>query len=142
MILITGGAGFIGANYVLQELGKIEPKLVNLDKLTYAGNLQTLESISGKPNYHFYQGDIGDRALVDQILEKYQPAAVINFAAESHVDRSIHGPGDFIQTNIVGAFNLLESVRAYYEKLDADKKDTFRFLHVSTDEVYGTLGSV
>jgi dTDP-glucose 4,6-dehydratase len=139
MILITGGAGFIGANYVLQELGKIEPKLVNLDKLTYAGNLQTLESISGKPNYHFYQGDIGDRALVDQILEKYQPAAVINFAAESHVDRSIHGPGDFIQTNIVGAFNLLESVRAYYEKLDADKKDTFRFLHVSTDEVYGTL---
>ena len=139
MILITGGAGFIGANYVLQELGQIEPKLVNLDKLTYAGNLQTLESISGKPNYHFYQGDIGDRALVAQILEKYQPEAVINFAAESHVDRSIHGPGDFIQTNIVGAFNLLESVRAYYEKLDADKKDTFRFLHVSTDEVYGTL---
>lgn len=139
MILITGGAGFIGANYVLQELGQKEPKLVNLDKLTYAGNLQTLESISDKPNYHFYQGDIGDRALVAQILEKYQPEAVINFAAESHVDRSIHGPGDFIQTNIVGAFNLLESVRAYYEKLDADKKDTFRFLHVSTDEVYGTL---
>jgi len=139
MILITGGAGFIGANYVLQELGKIEPKLVNLDKLTYAGNLQTLESISDKLNYHFYKGDIGDRALVDQILEKYQPAAVINFAAESHVDRSIHGPGDFIQTNIVGAFNLLESVRAYYEKLDADKKDKFRFHHVSTDEVYGSL---
>ncbi len=139
MILITGGAGFIGANYVLQELGQIEPKLVNLDKLTYAGNLQTLQSISDKPNYHFYQGDIGDRALVAQILEKYQPEAVINFAAESHVDRSIHGPGDFIQTNIVGTFNLLESVRAHYEKLDADKKDTFRFLHVSTDEVYGTL---
>jgi len=139
MILITGGAGFIGANYVLQELGKIEPKLVNLDKLTYAGNLQTLESISDKPNYHFYQSDIGDRALVAQILEKYQPEAVINFAAESHVDRSIHGPDDFIQTNIVGTFNLLESVRAYYEKLNADKKDTFRFLHVSTDEVYGTL---
>jgi dTDP-glucose 4,6-dehydratase len=139
MILITGGAGFIGANYVLQELGQIEPKLVNLDKLTYAGNLQTLQSISDKPNYHFYQGDIGDRALVAQILEKYQPEAVINFAAESHVDRSIHGPGDFIQTNIVGTFNLLESVRAYYEKLGDGQKNKFRFLHVSTDEVYGTL---
>jgi dTDP-glucose 4,6-dehydratase len=113
--------------------------LVNLDKLTYAGNLQTLQSISDKPNYHFYQGDIGDRALVAQILEKYQPEAVINFAAESHVDRSIHGPGDFIQTNIVGTFNLLESVRAYYEKLGDDQKNKFRFLHVSTDEVYGTL---
>ena len=139
MILVTGGAGFIGANYVLQELGRIAPKLVNLDKLTYAGNLQTLQSISGKPNYHFYQGDIGDRALVAQILEKYQPEAVINFAAESHVDRSIHGPGDFIQTNIVGTFNLLESVRSYYEKLDDGEKNKFRFLHISTDEVYGTL---
>ena len=107
MILVTGGAGFIGANYVLQELGRMTSTLVNLDKLTYAGNLQTLKSISEKPNYHFYQGDIGDRALVAQILEKYQPEAVINFAAESHVDRSIHGPGDFIQTNIVGPFIYL-----------------------------------
>lgn len=139
MILVTGGAGFIGANYVLQELGRMTSKLVNLDKLTYAGNLQTLQSISDKPSYHFYQGDIGDRALVAQILEKHQPEAVINFAAESHVDRSIHGPGDFIQTNIVGTFNLLESVRAYYEKLGNDQKKKFRFLHVSTDEVYGTL---
>ena len=139
MILVTGGAGFIGANYVLQELGRMTSTLVNLDKLTYAGNLQTLKSISEKPNYHFYQGDIGDRALVAQILEKYQPEAVINFAAESHVDRSIHGPGDFIQTNIVGTFHLLESVRAYYEKLGDGQKNKFRFLHVSTDEVYGTL---
>ena len=139
MILVTGGAGFIGANYVLQELGRMTSTLVNLDKLTYAGNLQTLKSISEKPNYHFYQGDIGDRALVAQILEKYQTEAVINFAAESHVDRSIHGPGDFIQTNIVGTFHLLESVRAYYEKLGDGQKNKFRFLHVSTDEVYGTL---
>ena len=139
MILVTGGAGFIGGNFVLRSMAVQNRGLVNLDKLTYAGNLQTLQSISDKPNYHFYQGDIGDRALVAQILEKYQPAAVINFAAESHVDRSIHGPGDFIQTNIVGTFNLLESVRAYYEKLGDDQKNKFRFLHVSTDEVYGTL---
>ena len=139
MILVTGGAGFIGGNFVLRSMAVLNSGLVNLDKLTYAGNLQTLQSISDKPNYHFYQGDIGDRALVAQILEKYQPEAVINFAAESHVDRSIHGPGDFIQTNIVGTFNLLESVRAYYEKLGDDQKNKFRFLHVSTDEVYGTL---
>lgn len=139
MILVTGGAGFIGGNFVLRSMAVLNSGLVNLDKLTYAGNLQTLQSISDKPNYHFYQGDIGDRALVAQILEKYQPEAVINFAAESHVDRSIHGPGDFIQTNIVGTFNLLESVRVYYEKLGDDQKNKFRFLHVSTDEVYGTL---
>ncbi|WP_108507771.1 dTDP-glucose 4,6-dehydratase [Polynucleobacter acidiphobus] len=139
MILLTGGAGFIGGNFVLRSTTVQNSGLVNLDKLTYAGNLQTLQSISGMPNYHFYQGDISDRALVAQILERYQPEAVINFAAESHVDRSIHGPGDFIQTNIVGTFNLLESVRAYYEKLGDDQKNKFRFLHVSTDEVYGTL---
>jgi dTDP-glucose 4,6-dehydratase len=139
MILVTGGAGFIGGNFVLRSMSVINGGLVNLDKLTYAGNLQTLQSISDKPNYHFYQGDIGDRVLVAQILEEYQPEAVINFAAESHVDRSIHGPGDFIQTNIVGTFNLLESVRAYYKKLGNDQKKKFRFLHVSTDEVYGTL---
>ena len=139
MHLITGGAGFIGGNFVLRSVALQNSGLVNLDRLTYAGNLQTLQSISDKPNYHFYQGDIGDRALVAQILEKYQPEAVINFAAESHVDRSIHGPGDFIQTNIVGTFNLLESVRVYYEKLGDGQKNRFRFLHVSTDEVYGTL---
>ena len=139
MIFLTGGAGFIGGNFVLQTMGMKNSGLLNLDRLTYAGNLQTLQSISSKPNYHFYHGDIGDRALVAQILEKYQPEAVINFAAESHVDRSIHGPGDFIQTNIVGTFNLLESVRAYYEKLGDSQKNNFRLLHVSTDEVYGTL---
>ncbi len=139
MILVTGGAGFIGGNFVLRFMAMKNRGLVNLDRLTYAGNLQTLEPVSDEPNYCFYQGDIGDRTLVAQILEKYQPEAVINFAAESHVDRSIHGPGDFIQTNIVGTFNLLESVRAYYEKLGNGQKNKFRFLHVSTDEVYGTL---
>jgi dTDP-glucose 4,6-dehydratase len=139
VILVTGGAGFIGGNFALHSMAVQNGDLVNLDKLTYAGNLQTLQSISHKPNYHFYQGDIGDRGLVAKILEKYQPEAVINFAAESHVDRSIHGPGDFIQTNIVGTFNLLESVRAYYEKLGDGQRNNFRFLHVSTDEVYGTL---
>ncbi len=139
MILVTGGAGFIGGNFVLRSMDVKNSGIVNLDRLTYAGNLQTLKSVSDEPNYHFYQGDIGDRALVAQILEKYQPEAVINFAAESHVDRSIHGPGDFIQTNIVGTFNLLESVRAYYEKLGDGQRKKFRLLHVSTDEVYGTL---
>ena len=139
MILVTGGAGFIGGNFVLRAMAEKNVNLVNLDCLTYAGNLQTLKSISEEPNYRFYQGDIGNRALVAQILEKYQPRAVINFAAESHVDRSIHGPGEFIHTNIVGTFNLLESVRTYYEKLGDGQKNMFRFLHVSTDEVYGTL---
>jgi dTDP-glucose 4,6-dehydratase len=139
MILVTGGAGFIGGNFVLRAMAEKNVNLVNLDYLTYAGNLQTLKSISREPNYRFYQGDIGNRELVAQILEKYQPKTVINFAAESHVDRSIHGPGDFIQTNIVGTFNLLESIRAYYEKLDDGQRNKFRFLHVSTDEVFGTL---
>lgn len=139
MILVTGGAGFIGGNFVLRSVRGQSEDLINLDRLTYAGNLQTLESISRNSNYHFYQGDIGDRAFVSEILNRYRPRAVVNFAAESHVDRSIHGPGDFIQTNIVGTFHLLESVRAYYETLDRAQKDTFRFLHVSTDEVYGTL---
>ena len=124
---------------MLRAMAEKNVNLVNLDCLTYAGNLQTLKSISEEPNYRFYQGDIGNRALVAQILEKYQPRAVINFAAESHVDRSIHGPGEFIHTNIVGTFNLLESVRTYYEKLGDGQKNMFRFLHVSTDEVYGTL---
>jgi dTDP-glucose 4,6-dehydratase len=139
MILVTGGAGFIGGNFVLDWLAQSQEPVLNLDKLTYAGNLQTLASVQGDPRHVFVQGDIGDRALVERLLAQYQPRAVVNFAAESHVDRSIHGPGDFIHTNIVGTFNLLESVRGYWSALPQDKKDAFRFLHVSTDEVYGTL---
>jgi dTDP-glucose 4,6-dehydratase len=138
-ILVTGGAGFIGGNFVLDWLAGSDEVVVNLDKLTYAGNLQTLASVQGNPRHVFVQGDIGDRALVERLLAEHQPRAVVNFAAESHVDRSIHGPGDFIQTNIVGTFNLLEAVRAYYAVMASEAKPSFRFLHVSTDEVYGTL---
>jgi dTDP-glucose 4,6-dehydratase len=138
-ILVTGGAGFIGGNFVLDWLVGQSETVVNLDKLTYAGNLQTLASVQGNPRHVFVQGDIGDRALVERMLAEHQPRAVVNFAAESHVDRSIHGPGDFIQTNIVGTFNLLESVRAYHSVMASNAKPSFRFLHVSTDEVYGTL---
>lgn len=138
-ILVTGGAGFIGGNFVLDWLAAHDETVVNLDKLTYAGNLQTLASLQGNPRHVFVQGDIGDRELVAGLLAKYQPRAVLNFAAESHVDRSIHGPGDFIHTNVLGTFNLLESVRAYWSELPAAEKQAFRFLHVSTDEVYGTL---
>ena len=139
MILVTGGAGFIGGNFVLDWLAAHDEPVINLDKLTYAGNLETLASLQGNERHIFVQGDIGDRALVDRLLAEHKPRAIINFAAESHVDRSIHGPEDFIQTNIVGTFHLLESVRGYYNSLvDADKA-AFRFLHVSTDEVYGTL---
>ena len=138
-ILVTGGAGFIGANFVLDWIAGSDEPVVNLDKLTYAGNLETLASLQGNPRHIFVQGDIGDTALVSRLLTEHQPRAVVNFAAESHVDRSIHGPGDFVQTNIVGTFNLLESVRGYWSDLaDADKA-AFRFLHVSTDEVYGSL---
>jgi dTDP-glucose 4,6-dehydratase len=139
MILVTGAAGFIGANFVLDWLAQSDEPVVNLDKLTYAGNLQTLASLKNNPHHTFVQGDIGDRALVERLLAEHQPRAVVNFAAESHVDRSIHGPGDFIQTNIVGTFNLLESVRAYYSVIASEAKQSFRFLHVSTDEVYGSL---
>ena len=139
MIFVTGGAGFIGANFVLDWLAQNSEPIVNLDKLTYAGNPETLLSLQGDARHTLVQGDIGDRALVSQLLSTYTPRAVINFAAESHVDRSIHGPGEFIQTNIVGTFNLLESVRSYWAKLPADQKEAFRFLHVSTDEVYGSL---
>ncbi len=139
MILVTGGAGFIGGNFVLQALQTNVSGLVNLDKLTYAGNLQTLQSVNNFPNYFFFQGDIGDKDLVSKLLSKHRPSSIINFAAESHVDRSIHGPQDFIQTNIVGTFNLLESARSYFDTLQGSEKDQFRFLHVSTDEVYGTL---
>jgi dTDP-glucose 4,6-dehydratase len=139
VILVTGGAGFIGGNFVLQALQTNISGLVNLDKLTYAGNLQTLQSVNNFPNYFFFQGDIGDKDLVSKLLSQHRPSSIINFAAESHVDRSIHGPQDFIQTNIVGTFNLLESVRSYFDTLQGSEKDHFRFLHVSTDEVYGTL---
>lgn len=139
MILVTGGAGFIGSNFVLDWLAHSDEPIVNLDLLTYAGNLENLSSIQGDPRHQFVRGDIGDRALLAQLLTQYQPRAVINFAAESHVDRSIHGPADFIQTNIIGTFNLLESVREYWTALPEAQGTAFRFLHVSTDEVYGSL---
>lgn len=139
MILVTGGAGFIGSNFVLDWLAHSDESVVNLDLLTYAGNLENLSSIKADPRHIFVQGNIGNRALVAKLLAEYQPRAVINFAAESHVDRSIHGPSDFIQTNIVGTFNLLESVREYWSVLPETEKKSFRFLHVSTDEVYGSL---
>jgi len=139
MILVTGGAGFIGSNFVLDWLAHADEQVINLDALTYAGNLENLASLDGDTRHHFIKGDIGDFDLVAQLLAEHQPRAVINFAAESHVDRSIHGPEDFIQTNIVGTFRLLEAVRAYWGKLEAADKADFRFLHVSTDEVYGSL---
>ena len=139
MILVTGGAGFIGSNFVLDWLAAGGEPVVNLDKLTYAGNLENLRELSDNQNHHFAQGDIGDFDLVRGLLDKHRPRAVINFAAESHVDRSIHGPEEFIQTNIVGTFHLLEAVRAYFMALDGEGKSRFRFLHVSTDEVYGSL---
>jgi dTDP-glucose 4,6-dehydratase len=138
-ILITGGAGFIGGNFVLDWLAQSDEPIINLDKLTYAGNPETLASLLGDARHTLVQGDIADSALVASLLAQHQPRAVLNFAAESHVDRSIHGPEDFIQTNIVGTFRLLESVRAYWAELPADAKAAFRFLHVSTDEVYGSL---
>lgn len=140
MILVTGGAGFIGANFVLDWLTACDEGIVNLDKLTYAGNLENLTSLRDNARHVFVQGDIGDRALVGDLLARHRPRAVINFAAESHVDRSIHGPAEFIETNVVGTFKLLEAVRAHWSALPADEQGAFRFLHVSTDEVYGSLG--
>jgi dTDP-glucose 4,6-dehydratase len=140
MILVTGGAGFIGSNFVLDWLAAVDEPVVNLDALTYAGNLENLESLRGDARHVFVHGDIGDGERVAGLLAAYQPRAIINFAAESHVDRSIHGPEDFIQTNIVGVFRLLEAARAYWSGLDAAAQAAFRFLHVSTDEVYGSLG--
>ena len=139
--LITGGAGFIGANFVLDWLAQSDESVINLDKLTYAGNLETLASLRGDARHVFVQGDIGDTTLVDGLLARHRPRAVLNFAAESHVDRSIHSPEDFIQTNMVGTFRLLEAVRAYWNTLEGEAKTAFRFLHVSTDEVYGSLGA-
>lgn len=139
MILVTGGAGFIGANFILNWLSVHKEPILNVDKLTYAGNLQSLQSIANSQHYHFEHADIGDQKKMTELLQKHQPRAILNFAAESHVDRSIHGPGEFIQTNIVGTFNLLQSTREYWEKLSKSDKKEFRFLHVSTDEVYGSL---
>lgn len=138
-ILITGGAGFIGANFVLDWLELNNETVINLDKLSYAGNLYSLQSLAHDKRHVFVQGDIGDSLLVKQLLQQYQPRAVLNFAAESHVDRSISSPSAFIETNIVGTFHLLESVRAYWQTLSIPQKQDFRFLHISTDEVYGSL---
>jgi dTDP-glucose 4,6-dehydratase len=137
--LVTGGAGFIGGNFVLDAVRR-GVRVVNLDALTYAGNVDTLRDVQGDPNHVFVQGDIGDAALVERLLREHRPDAVINFAAESHVDRSIDGPAAFVQTNVVGTLNLLEKSRDYWKSLDAAQRDAFRFLHVSTDEVYGSLG--
>lgn len=139
-LLVTGGAGFIGANFVLEAVDN-DYLIVNLDKLTYAGNLDTLTSLQGNDRHIFVQGDIGDRNLVAKLLAEHRPDAVVNFAAESHVDRSIDGPSEFVQTNVVGTLALLESSRDYWRGLEGNARDGFRFLHVSTDEVYGSLGA-
>jgi len=140
MLLVTGGAGFIGSNFVLSALAASDEPVVNLDKLTYAGNLHNLDSLRGDPRHVFVRGDIRDRAALKQALERHRPRAIVHFAAESHVDRSIPGPAEFIDTNIVGTWNLLEEARAYWAALPGTEQDAFRFLHVSTDEVYGSLG--
>lgn len=139
MILVTGGAGFIGANFVLDWLARGNEPVLNLDKLTYAGNPENLASVTGNPRHLFVHGDICDRALVERLLAEHRPRAIIHFAAESHVDRSISGPGEFIRTNIEGTFILLEAARAYWSGLEEQARRDFRFLHISTDEVYGSL---
>ncbi len=139
MIIVTGGAGFIGSNFIHHWLATESGSVVNLDKLTYAGNLQSLADIADDPRYRFVQGDIGDREFIDRLLAETGPTAIVNFAAESHVDRSIHGAAEFIDTNIVGTFRLIEAVRGYWGALPEAEKAAFRFLHVSTDEVYGSL---
>jgi dTDP-glucose 4,6-dehydratase len=138
-ILVTGGAGFIGSNFVAQILRSQQLTVINLDKLTYAGNLATIEPFAANPQHIFVRGDIGDRVLVDNLLAQYQPQAIVNFAAETHVDRSIDGPASFIDTNINGTFNLLESARQYWQQLKDPARQEFRFLHISTDEVFGSL---
>jgi dTDP-glucose 4,6-dehydratase len=139
-ILVTGGAGFIGSNFILQRMERDSAAIVNLDKLTYAGNMRNLETISSERRYEFVHGDIADRGLLSGLLERRQPRAIVHFAAESHVDRSIRGPDDFIRTNVDGTFVLLEEIRAYWGGLAEQERIGFRFLHVSTDEVYGSLG--
>ena len=141
MILVTGGAGFIGSNFILDWLAESEEPVLNFDALTYAGNLETLATVMDDPRHVFVQGNICERELLDGVLEKYQPRIIVHFAAESHVDRSIHGPGEFIRTNVEGTFALLEAARAYWNRLNAAEKESFRFLHVSTDEVYGSLSA-
>ncbi|MET0231298.1 MAG: dTDP-glucose 4,6-dehydratase [Rhodanobacteraceae bacterium] len=141
-LLVTGGAGFIGANFVLGTLAERQGRIVNLDKLTYAGNLDTLSKLRDDPDHVFVQGDIGDRALVERLLREHRPTAIVNFAAESHVDRSIDGPAAFVDTNVVGTLSLLEASLAHWRELPLERQDAFRFLHVSTDEVYGSLGPV
>ncbi|MCQ4163942.1 dTDP-glucose 4,6-dehydratase [Tahibacter harae] len=141
-LLVTGGAGFIGGNFVLDLLAQGGFRIINLDKLTYAGNLDTLEPLKNNPDHVFVQGDIGDRALIERLLAEHRPDAIVNFAAESHVDRSIDGPAEFVQTNVVGTLNLLERALGYWRALPLERQDGFRFLHVSTDEVYGSLGPV
>ncbi|HMZ29804.1 MAG TPA: GDP-mannose 4,6-dehydratase, partial [Thauera aminoaromatica] len=140
MILVTGGAGFIGANFVLDWLQGSDEPVINLDALTYAGNRETLARLEGDARHLFVHGDICDRALVERLFAEYKPRAVVHFAAESHVDRSIHGPGAFVRTNVDGTFTLLEAARAHWSALPAGEREAFRFLHVSTDEVYGSLG--
>ncbi|MFO1322612.1 MAG: dTDP-glucose 4,6-dehydratase [Burkholderiales bacterium] len=140
MILVTGGAGFIGANFVLDWLAAVGEPVVNLDLLTYAGNLGNLQSIAGDPRHVFVRGDIGDTARVASLLREHRPRAIVNFAAETHVDRSIHGPSAFVETNVVGTFNLLDTTRAWWTALPTAERAAFRFVHVSTDEVYGSLG--
>jgi dTDP-glucose 4,6-dehydratase len=139
-ILVTGGAGFIGGNFVLDWISRTNETVVNLDKLTYAGNLETLSALQGDARHVFAQGDICDRGLVDQLFAQHKPRAIVHFAAESHVDRSIHGPGEFVRTNVEGTFTLLEAARGYWSKLEGEAKSNFRFHHISTDEVYGSLG--
>ena len=139
MILVTGGAGFIGSNFVQHWLAHSDEAVLDLDKLTYAGTLESRAALQGDPRHVFVQGDIGDRALVEGLLARHRPRAVLHCAAESHVDRSIHGPADFMQTNVLGTFHLLEAVRGYWSALDAAGQAAFRFVHVSTDEVYGSL---
>ena len=138
--LVTGGAGFIGTNFVLDWLREVGTPVVNLDKLTYAGNLENLASLEGDERHAFVRGDVCDRELLDHLLAEHRPGAIVHFAAESHVDRSIHGPGEFVRTNVQGTFTLLEAARAYWGALEGAEKERFRFLHVSTDEVYGSLG--
>jgi len=138
--LVTGGAGFIGGNFVLRQILKNNREIINLDKLSYAGNLDTLAAVKDHPHHEFIQADINDKAIIAELLERRQPDAIVHFAAESHVDRSIEGPEVFVETNVMGTFNLLQQAWLYYQSLSGEKKQNFRFLHVSTDEVYGSLG--
>jgi dTDP-glucose 4,6-dehydratase len=139
-LIVTGGAGFIGSNFILKQIQDDSFSIVNLDKLTYAGNIRNLDSITNHPRYEFVQGDIGDRQLVRDLFKQHRPATVVHFAAESHVDRSIRGPEDFIQTNVNGTFVLLEETRSFWSELSGEEREAFRFVHISTDEVFGSLG--